>query len=74
VGDASVRVDSLVKVTGQACYTADLSLPGMLYGKALGSPYAMPESRGSVSGRLGNCPVCGPWSPGRIFPMCTGNP
>jgi 4-hydroxybenzoyl-CoA reductase subunit alpha len=32
-------IDSLPKATGHAQYTADLSLPGMLIGKLLGSPY-----------------------------------
>jgi len=40
IDDSWSRVDSMVKVTGQAFYTADLSLPGMLYGKILGSPHA----------------------------------
>jgi carbon-monoxide dehydrogenase large subunit len=40
IGESWARVDGMVKVTGQASYTADLSLPGMLYGKVLGSPHA----------------------------------
>lgn len=40
VGDSLVRIDGSVKVTGQASYAADLQLPGMLYGKILGSPHA----------------------------------
>ena len=40
VGDPCVRIDGLAKATGQASYIDDLSLPGMLYGKMLGSPYA----------------------------------
>ena len=33
------RVDGPEKVTGQAKYSADVSLPGMLWGKSLRSPY-----------------------------------
>jgi len=39
VGTRAVRSDSLAKVTGQACYTADIKLPGMLTAKVLRSPY-----------------------------------
>ncbi len=40
VGRAVTRYDAPAKVTGQARYTADISLPGMVYGKILGSPIA----------------------------------
>lgn len=40
VGRRVTRTDSLEKVTGTARYTADLSLPRMLFGKILRSPYA----------------------------------
>lgn len=33
------RVDGLAKVRGEAHYTADIELPGMVYAKALRSPY-----------------------------------
>ena len=36
----SVRVDGIEKVTGQAEYTTDLYVPGMLHGKILRSPHA----------------------------------
>ncbi|MFQ5852053.1 MAG: xanthine dehydrogenase family protein molybdopterin-binding subunit [Candidatus Binatia bacterium] len=39
VGKSVPRVDALAKVTGQAAYTADVMLPGMLHGKVLRSPY-----------------------------------
>lgn len=39
LGKSIPRVDARVKVTGQAKYTADLELPGMLWGKLLRSPY-----------------------------------
>ena len=39
VGKSVSRVDALAKVTGEALYTADVMLPGMLYGTAKRSPY-----------------------------------
>jgi CO/xanthine dehydrogenase Mo-binding subunit len=40
VGTSVPRADGADKVTGRARYVADLSLPGMLAGKVLRSPYA----------------------------------
>ena len=40
VGTRPIRHDGLEKVTGQARYGADVSLPGMLHGKVLRSPHA----------------------------------
>jgi putative selenate reductase molybdopterin-binding subunit len=40
VGHGVTRYDAPDKVTGQAKYTADIRLPGMIYGKILGSPLA----------------------------------
>ena len=45
IGDSWIRVDTAVKVTGQASFSADLSLKGMLYGQALRSPYAHAKIR-----------------------------
>jgi len=39
VGKRIPRTDSIEKVRGEAKFTADLSLPGMLYGKILRSPH-----------------------------------
>jgi len=39
IGKSVPRVDALEKVTGKAKYSVDLTLPGMLYGKVLRSPY-----------------------------------
>lgn len=39
VGKRPVRPDGADKVTGIATYSADINLPGMLYGKILRSPY-----------------------------------
>ena len=65
VGTRPVRHDGADKVTGLARYSADLNLPGMLYGKVLRSPHAhariksidtskaeaMPGVRAVVTGR-----------------------
>jgi 4-hydroxybenzoyl-CoA reductase alpha subunit len=40
VGHGVTRYDGPDKVTGRTEYTADLKLPGMVYGKILGSPIA----------------------------------
>ena len=39
IGSRQPLVDGIVKATGHAKYAGDLSLPGMLIGKLLGSPY-----------------------------------
>ena len=43
IGKRVPRVDAKVKATGEARYTADLKLPGMLYGMILRSP--LPHAR-----------------------------
>ncbi|MBI1380848.1 MAG: molybdopterin-dependent oxidoreductase [Planctomycetaceae bacterium] len=40
VGRAERKVDGLAKATGQAVYTDDIQLPGMLHAKILRSPHA----------------------------------
>src|SRR5690349_1348219 len=40
VGKPVPRLDGRLKVTGAAKYTADVKLPGMLYGVMITSPYA----------------------------------
>lgn len=40
IGKRTTRVDSPVKVSGEAKYTYDVHRPGMLYGKVLRCPYA----------------------------------
>ena len=40
VGRSTPRVDGIEKVTGKAAYTADFPIEGLLWGKALHSPYA----------------------------------
>jgi CO/xanthine dehydrogenase Mo-binding subunit len=40
VGKAERRVDAVEKVTGEAVYVSDMSLPGMLYAQVKKSPHA----------------------------------
>lgn len=40
IGTRSIRPDGFEKVTGKANYGADMSLPGMIWGKMLRSPHA----------------------------------
>ena len=40
IGQRTIRPDGYDKVTGRAAYGADLSLPGMIWGKTLRSPHA----------------------------------
>jgi len=40
VGRANRKVDGLAKATGEAVYTDDIALPGMLHAKTLRSPHA----------------------------------
>ncbi len=40
VGKANRKVDGLAKATGEAIYTDDIALPGMLHAKTLRSPHA----------------------------------
>lgn len=40
IGQRTVRPDGYDKVTGRAAYGADLSLPGMIWGRILRSPHA----------------------------------
>ena len=39
IGDSPARFEAIGKLTGQARYTADLQLPGMLHARLLRSPY-----------------------------------
>ena len=39
IGHVTPRVDAIERVTGQARYTNDLKLPGMLYARVLRSPH-----------------------------------
>jgi CO/xanthine dehydrogenase Mo-binding subunit len=39
IGHVTPRVDAMARVTGQAKYTNDIKLPGMLYARVLRSPH-----------------------------------
>jgi 4-hydroxybenzoyl-CoA reductase subunit alpha len=51
IGKATPRIDGVAKVTGEAVYTDDLRLPGMLVGKILRSPHAHARIRGVDTSR-----------------------
>jgi xanthine dehydrogenase molybdopterin-binding subunit B len=58
VGQSVPRVDGAAKVTGSAKYVADLTIPGMLEGKFLRSPYAHARIRSIDSAEAKRCRVC----------------
>ena len=51
IGQRTIRPDGYDKVTGRANYGADLTLPGMIWGKILRSPYAHANIRSIDSSR-----------------------
>ena len=53
IGQDVTRVDGIDRVTGQARYAADLSLPGTLYCRLLRSPHAHARIRGIDTSRAG---------------------
>ena len=57
IGKGVPRVDAKVKATGEAMYTADLKLPGMLYGMLLRSPHLTPRLLASIPAKLRDCPA-----------------
>jgi CO/xanthine dehydrogenase Mo-binding subunit len=46
IGQRTIRPDGADKVTGRAQYSADFSMPGMIWGKMLRSPHAHARIRG----------------------------
>ena len=56
VGTRPVRHDGADKVTGLARYSADLNLPGMLYGKVLRSPHAHARIKSIDTGKAAAMP------------------
>ncbi len=74
VGRAVPRLDLPEKVTGQARYTADIKLPGMLHGKVLRSPYPHARLRAVDASRAARLPgvhaVLTPFDapPGKVAP------
>ena len=51
VGNPTPRVEGELKVSGQAKYAVDITLPGMLWGKLLRSPIARAKLNGSIWAR-----------------------
>jgi len=66
VGKPTKRVDGVARVTGQAIYTQDVQLPGMLVGRFLRSPYPHAYIKQIDSRRAEVMPgVWGVWHRGR---------
>jgi len=78
VGDSPPRRESVLKVTGQASYTDDLLIPGMVYGMVVRSPHAHAkvkninsEAARKVPGVLG---ILGPEDVTQQKFNCAGSP
>ena len=57
------RVDAMARVTGQAKYTNDLKLPGMLYARVLRSPHPHARIRHIDTSAASRLPEpAGPWN------------
>jgi len=56
VGKGVPRVDALAKVTGSAKFTGDMTLPNMLYGKILRSPFPHARILNIDAARAGRLP------------------
>jgi CO/xanthine dehydrogenase Mo-binding subunit len=64
VGRATPRVEGEIKVTGQALYSADLKLPGTLWGKVLRSPISY--------GRIKSIDITKAWQVPGVKAVITG--
>ncbi len=60
IGHITPRVDAMERVTGQAKYTNDLKLPGMLYARVLRSPIPMRAFGASIPAQPPACLACRP--------------
>jgi xanthine dehydrogenase YagR molybdenum-binding subunit len=56
VGHRQPRIDGAERVSGRATYTADIQLPGMLYGKILRSPHPHATIKKIETQRAGKIP------------------
>ena len=56
VGKREPMLDALEKATGQARYTDDLSLPGMLFGKILRNPHPHAKILSIDTSKAEKCP------------------
>ena len=53
IGKRVPRVDAVEKATGRGKFTADIRLPGMLFGKVLRSPHPHARARRGATGSQG---------------------
>ncbi len=63
VGKSLTKPDAYAKVSGQTKFADDLSLPRMLFGRILRSPYPTPVFCASIQAQRENFPECWPSSP-----------
>ncbi len=56
IGNNTARVDAVERVTGEARYTRDVKLPGMLYARVLRSPHPHARIRGIDTSAAENLP------------------
>ena len=72
VGKPVSRLDGLEKVTGQAVYSVDIVVPGMLYGATLRSPLPHARIMEMDISEVGNVPGVRAVVTGRDFPFTFG--
>ena len=73
IGHVTPRVDAIARVTGQAKYTNDLKLPGMLYARVLRSPHPHARIRHidtSAASRLPDSSAVTMVMRSGLMPMC----
>ena len=73
LGTRPLRHDGVDKVTGKAVYGADVSLPGLLYGKILRSPYAHARIRAIDTARAAAHPGVHALITGRDLLRCAAD-
>jgi len=72
VGERVARIDAAEKVTGGAVFGSDITLPGMLHGAVLRSPYPHARLVGVDTSRAEQAPGVRGVSAGRDFPFTFG--
>jgi CO/xanthine dehydrogenase Mo-binding subunit len=60
LGKITPRKDGVARVTGQETYTVDMSLPRMLYGRTVCSPYAHARIK-SIDTSAAEAWACSDW-------------
>ncbi len=71
IGKPTAMVDAAGKTTGAGKYTDDLSLPGMLVGRILHSPYPHARIKSIDTSRAEKLEASSQWSLARTRPILT---